>query len=374
MTLILSGTDGLSDVDGSAATPAIRGTDANTGIFFGADIIGFAEGGAEVARFNADAQFVAAAGTAALPVITTTGDVNTGIFFPAADTIAFSEGGAEAMRIDSSGNVGIGTASPTDTSGYSRAIDLNGSLGAAYYARTSGSSTNYTLFGNYGADGYINNRAAGNILFYNNAAEAMRIDSSGKLLVGTTSSLGTAGSGQFVQAGAGGAGTAISADATSATFAYSVAWFAANRSASSAFNFINCTSDQYGTPQFRVQGNGVILAQNTTVQSISDVRTKENIRDSEEGLQVILGLQPRRFDFKQGFGNGRKNALGFVAQEIETVFPDAVSEVHLDPDSKDIAYKTVGPGELIPVLVKAIQEQQALITTLTDRITALEAK
>ena len=65
MSLILSGTDGLSDVDGSAATPALRGTDANTGIFF-----------------------------------------------PAADTIAFSEGGAEAMRIDSSGNVGIGTASP----------------------------------------------------------------------------------------------------------------------------------------------------------------------------------------------------------------------------------------------------------------------
>lgn len=105
MSLILDGTNGLSDVDGTAAAPAIRGTDTNTGIFFGADIIGFAEGGVECARFNADAQFVAAAGTAALPVITTTGDVNTGIFFPAADTIAFSEGGTEAMRIDSSGNV-----------------------------------------------------------------------------------------------------------------------------------------------------------------------------------------------------------------------------------------------------------------------------
>ena len=46
------------------------------------------------------------AGTAALPAITTSGDTNTGMFFPAADTIAFAEGGTEAMRLDSSGNVG----------------------------------------------------------------------------------------------------------------------------------------------------------------------------------------------------------------------------------------------------------------------------
>jgi hypothetical protein len=53
MSLILSGTDGLSDVDGSAATPAIRGTDANTGIFFpAADTIAFAEGGTEVMRIT----------------------------------------------------------------------------------------------------------------------------------------------------------------------------------------------------------------------------------------------------------------------------------------------------------------------------------
>ena len=55
MTLILSGTDGVSDIDGTAATPAIRGTDANTGIFFGTDIIGFSEGGVECARFDASA-------------------------------------------------------------------------------------------------------------------------------------------------------------------------------------------------------------------------------------------------------------------------------------------------------------------------------
>ena len=45
------------------------------------------------------------AGSVSLPSITTSGDTNTGLFFPAADTIAFAEGGAEAMRINSSGNL-----------------------------------------------------------------------------------------------------------------------------------------------------------------------------------------------------------------------------------------------------------------------------
>jgi hypothetical protein len=56
------------------------------------------------------------AGTVSAPSITTTGDTNTGIYFPAADTIAFTEGGVEAMRIDSNGNVLIGTTTNTNTS------------------------------------------------------------------------------------------------------------------------------------------------------------------------------------------------------------------------------------------------------------------
>ena len=60
-----------------------------------------------------DSGVVTGAGTVSAPVYSTTGDLNTGIFFPAADTIAFAEGGAEAMRIDSGGNVAIGATSVT---------------------------------------------------------------------------------------------------------------------------------------------------------------------------------------------------------------------------------------------------------------------
>lgn len=62
------------------------------------------------------------AGTVSAPAITTSGDTNTGIFFPAADTIAFAEGGAEVARFDSAGNFGIGTSSPTQR------LDVSGNI------------------------------------------------------------------------------------------------------------------------------------------------------------------------------------------------------------------------------------------------------
>lgn len=105
MPVIINGATGISGPDGSAATPAVQGTDTNTGIFFpAADTIAFAEGGAEVMRINSSGQVEYAAGTVTAPTIAPTGDLNTGIFFPAADTIAFTEGGVEALRLNSTGN------------------------------------------------------------------------------------------------------------------------------------------------------------------------------------------------------------------------------------------------------------------------------
>jgi len=80
------------------------------------------------------------AGTVSAPALSTTGDTNTGIFFPAADTIAFAEGGAEAMRIDSSGNVLVGI-----TTARANAGDVQVSKGISFPATQSASSDANTL-------------------------------------------------------------------------------------------------------------------------------------------------------------------------------------------------------------------------------------
>ena len=100
---------------------------------------------------------------------------------------------------------------------------------------------------------------------------------------------------------------------------------------------------------------------------------KENIRDLDDGLEKVMALQPRKFDWKEGKGKGIANDRGFIAQEFAQVFPDMIDE-WLDPAPEgEEPYKAVN-ANLVPTLVKAIQEQQAIITSLTERITALEAK
>jgi len=125
------------------------------------------------------------AGTAALPAITTTGDTNTGMFFPAADTIAFAEGGAEAMRIDSSGNVLVGTATSTFSSAGRGVIELNGSS-TAYYALKASDVVKGSF--NFAA-ATVNVQANSIPITFGTTGgtEWMRLDSSGNVLVAKTS-------------------------------------------------------------------------------------------------------------------------------------------------------------------------------------------
>jgi hypothetical protein len=125
--------------------------------------------------------------------------------------------------------------------------------------------------------------------------------------------------------------------------------------------------------RFYVGWGGTIYATSTTITGISDQRLKENIRDLDDGLASVMALKPRKFDWKEGKGSNTKNARGFIAQEFEQVFPDMIDEWQDPAPEGEEPYKAVR-ADLIPTLVKAIQEQQAIITSLTTRIAALETK
>ena len=107
-------------------------------------------------------------------------------------------------------------------------------------------------------------------------------------------------------------------------------------------------------------GGGVFGAFN-----LSDVRRKENIRDLEYGLDVLLQTRPVRFDWI----GGAADATGFIAQELVEVMPDAVFQPWLNEE--DDTY-VLSDKTFIPVLVKAIQELKAELDAAKARISTLE--
>ena len=126
-----------------SASSTVSGTGFSTYLASPPAIGGTAPAAGAFTTLSATGVTTVQAGTVSLPAITTTGDTNTGMFFPAADTIAFAEGGAEAMRLDSSGNVGIGTTSPSGKLDITQATNGN-----VFVVNAPGGSTpNFTVQG-----------------------------------------------------------------------------------------------------------------------------------------------------------------------------------------------------------------------------------
>jgi hypothetical protein len=267
------------------------------------------------------------------------------------------------MTVDSAGNVGIGTSSPSSYGKFSvYGASVNGTATFLHPGNTSygtvvtletyaGTDSPALSFKNYnsGSPVYysISENSSGALLFNSSGSvssagtERMRIDASGNLLVGATSTSGNTGR-------------------------------IASKGNSSGFDTYQGYNNS-GTFTFAVSAGGTVFAVSTTISSISDQRLKENIRDLNVGLDKIMALKPRLYDWKEGKGANIKNARGFIAQEFEEVFPDLIDEWREPAPEGEKPYKSVRQ-DLIPVLVRAIQEQQALIESLTTRLTALEQK
>lgn len=273
-----------------------------------------------------------------------------GMYLPATNTLAWATNSTRNMTLNSSGNLGIGTSSPAYaldiySTGAASAVRIIGAGSSSLYSYSDSGGVGWTSAAPY-TSGVLYYQTSNTHIWYVGSTERARIDASGNLLVGTTTSSLSSGIG--VRAlGTGQLGTALAGSTNAAD-----------------------TLDVYSTGasayRFYVGMAGNVYATSTTITAISDQRLKENIVDLDAGLAEILALKPRRFDWKEGKGKGIKNDRGFIAQEFEQVFPDLIDTWKDEPPEGEEPYKAVRP-DLIPVIVKAIQE-------LTKRLEALEAK
>lgn len=319
MSVVINGTTGISGVDGSAGTPAVQGTDNNTGEFF-----------------------------------------------PAADTIAWATGGTERMRVDSSGNLNLnvtgksyrctvvqdgasnannaltgagyilGRTSSFDASGEAFALRIkgasNGISGEQYVAQAYGSGVN--AFEIY-TGGSVP------LVFGTNATERARILSNGNFLFGTTTSNGSG-----------------------------FTWDNGDQ-----FVMINQVTATTTSIYFRYQGNtrGTISHTQTTTayNTSSDYRLKENVAPMTGALDKVSQLKPVTYTWKADGSAGQ----GFIAHELQTVVPECVTgkKDEIDTDGNPI-YQGVDTSFLVATLTAAIQELSVKLDEANARIAALEAK
>ena len=264
----------------------------------------------------------------------------------------FYTNGAERMRIDTSGNVGIGTSSPA--SGYKLHVNgdvrIDGNIGSSanpFVYSWSGGSNGQVRSG-INLDG-TNTKME----FYTAQAERMRIDSAGSVFINTTAGVGSATSQLTIVSPnlfntAAGVGIKNNTNNTGGYFAF----------------FVNSSNSTIGSIS---QATASSVAYNTT----SDYRLKENIAPMTGALAKVSALKPVTYTWKADGVNGE----GFIAHELAEVCPSAVAGEKDAVDAEgNPRYQGIDTSFLVATLTAAIQEQQAIITTQADTISAMEAR
>jgi hypothetical protein len=256
------------------------------------------------------------------------------------------------MVMDASGNVGIGTSSPGGklevNQGKLVVKTTDQSLSRVQIANTGTSGRTWELVG--GLPGVNNSNFS--IYDVTGSTTPLTIDSSGNLLVGTTTSS---------------ARLTVQADSSAVQPV--------------VFNSTAAGTGATSLVRFRRNGTNVgeieITGSTTTYATSSDYRLKEDVQPMAGALAKVAALKPVTYKWKVDGSDGQ----GFIAHELQEVVPDAVTgqkdavETYTDEEGNEQTrpkYQGIDTSFLVATLTAAIQEQQALIQSLTQRIAALE--
>jgi len=269
--------------------------------------------------------------------------------------------GAEAMRIIGNGYVGIGITDP------GKKLTVNGYMGFV------GSSDNRIYFGE---NDYLrfDDASGDGLKFIYDDVERLRLDNSGKLIV-----KGTYAQPQCLIGNDGSNGIFFEADGSSAHYNWKISQ---QNQMDAGLTFAASTATggtTFASPVLSINQNGRVgigttsmgytlhvngsVAGTSAYNNLSDARLKKDVVTYENGIDKVMALRPVTFNWKQedypDMNLDSRNHVGFIAQEVEEVVPQVVSTAGDDMQTKSIAY-----SDLVPVLVKAIQEQQQQIIAL----------
>jgi hypothetical protein len=267
-----------------------------------------------------------------------------------------SGSGSTAIAVDASQNVGIGTTSPTTKLNVQGFASYRGDTYtiSSFSANSTLAPLNITQLN----DGTIPSISAGQnssgtwsaLGFMTNGTERVRIDTSGNLLIGTTTATGK---------------VTING-ANSWTTGVTFAGAAANTIWQTGF-----TSQALST-SLQATGGSII---GNGVYSVSDSRMKENIIDIESGMDFVNNVNPVQFDWKEL----KTKDTGFIAQDLlakgyshlVSAIPDATMQEVIESDgnvSPEGLRLVVKYESIVPILCKAIQELKAELDALKAKV------
>ena len=281
--------------------------------------------------------------------------------------LAFNVSGSEQMRLTSTG-LGIGTSSPTTFSGF-KTLELANSSGSAISLVTGSSVIAQTISNSTNSLVYMGSRSNHALVLTTDNTERARITSGGDLLVGTTSGYGN----RRFEVRGGVDGTYLSTLANTLTSGAPSGlqiYYPSLSPNGTASQFINCADST--TTRFDVRSNGGIANYQANDVNLSDRREKTNFSPASSYLDKICAIPVQTFNYIDQSEDDPGLTLGVVAQDVQAVAPELVMESNWGTEENPKMRLSIYQTDLQYALMKCIQEQQALITSLTARVALLE--